>query len=84
MTLDISWPSLPEGADAWETFGLTQVWVLARMPDGSCLPGAGTTAVEAVADARRWWLRWKHAHPGRLAADGCDYQRRLANRRRRR
>lgn len=77
MTL-IDWPVLPE--TAW----VSPVWVLARMPDRSSWVGGGATAEEAAADARRHWLRQKRACPGRLAADGCGYQRRLRSRRRRR
>ena len=83
MSTDVAWPALPEGT-TWETVRVSPVWVLARMPDGSCWPGAGPTTGDAVADARRWWQWWKRGHPAKLAACGRDYQRRLRSRRRRR
>lgn len=75
----------PPGSQVtFTSMGLTQVWLLARMPDGLCAEGRGRTDAEAMADARRNWRRWKRAHAGPLAVDGRQYQRRLKARRRRR
>lgn len=80
---EIPWPALPEGATGWRSYGLMQVWMPARMPDGSTVEGMGDSIEAAEADARRCWLRWKRAHAGRLAVDGAEYRRRSRNRRRR-
>lgn len=79
----IPWPALPEGTAGWRSFGLTQAWVTARMPDGRLVEGMGETIEKAEADARRSWLRWKRAYAGPLAVDGHEYRRRMRNRRRR-
>lgn len=72
------------GTPGWRFAGLTDVWLLAVMPDGSWAEGRGPTTEDAKADARRTWRKWKRAHAGPLAVDGRAYQRRLRNRRRRR
>jgi hypothetical protein len=67
---------------SWRFAGLTDVWLLAVMPDGSLCEGTGPTTEDAIADARKRWRRWKRAHAGPLAVDGRAYRRRLRNRRR--
>ena len=65
--------------------GLTDVLEIhAVMPDGLFAEGTKPTTEDAQADARRRWRKWKRAHPGPLAVDGTDYQRRLRSRRPRR
>ena len=60
-------------------FGLSPVWLLARMPDGTFWEGIGATNDEAMADARRHWREWKHGSAMRR-----EYRRRQAARGRRR
>jgi hypothetical protein len=82
--MTVSFPPVPEGASGWRMTGLSDVVLLARMPDGNCALGCGATDAEAMAGARRNWRKWKRANAGPLAVDGREYQRRLRARRRRR
>jgi hypothetical protein len=75
----MSFPPVPEGASGWRMTGLSDVVLLARMPDGNCALGCGATSGEARADARRAWRNWKFGPPMRR-----EYRRRLKARRRRR
>lgn len=72
------------GTPGYRYMGLTDVWLLAIMPDGSLCEGTGPTTEDAMTDARRRWRDGKRGHAGPLAVDGREYQRRLRNRRRRR
>jgi hypothetical protein len=75
----VNFPPVPEGASGWRVTGLSDVVLLARMPDGNCARGRGATDAEAMADARRAWRAWKYG-PGMRR----EYRRRLKARRRRR
>ena len=72
------------GTPGYSYMGLTDVWLLAVMPDGLFAAGTGPTTEDAKADARKRWRKWKRANAGPLAVNGTDYQRRLRDRRRRR
>lgn len=79
----VTLPPVPDGATGWRVTGLSEVVVLARMPDGNCVWGRGATGDDAMADARRAWVRWKRGHAGPLAVDGHAYRRRCKARTRR-
>lgn len=62
--------------------GLSPVWLLARMPDGTFWEGLGATNEEAVADARERWRKQQLAVS--LPRLHREYRRRLRHRRRKR
>ena len=62
--------------------GLSPVWLLARMPDGTYWEGAGATSEEAVAGARARWRKQQLAVS--LPRLHREYRRRLRHRRRKR
>ena len=67
----------------YRSIGLSPVWSLVCMPDGTYAEGMGATWKDAEADARRRWKHRKRAYAGPLAVNGREYQRRLRARRRR-
>ena len=81
MTAELT--PLPEDAP-YRFIGMTDVWLIARTPDGMSAEGCGATTADALADAMRRWRRWKRAHAGKLAVDGHEYRRRMRARARRR